>query len=86
MEFGGTLDTIAGTVKRAPKLWCKLQLEWLYRLIMKPNRIKRQKLLPVFAVMVLMSELKIIMGAGSRMRIKVSSNRQIYKIPAPNIL
>ena len=25
MEFGDTLDTTAGTVKRAHKLWCKLK-------------------------------------------------------------
>ena len=64
---GGTLDTIAGTVKRAPKVWCKLQLEWLYRLIKDPKRIKRQKVLPVFAAMVLIAKFKIMMrgqGAG----------------------
>ena len=63
--IGGTLDTIAGNVKRAPKVWCKFQLEWLYRLIMEPKRIKRQKVLPVFAAMVLISKLKIMMrGQG----------------------
>jgi len=64
---GGTLDTIAGTVKRAPEVWCKLQLEWLYRLIKDPKRIKRQKVLPVFAAMVLIAKFKIMMrgqGAG----------------------
>jgi N-acetylglucosaminyldiphosphoundecaprenol N-acetyl-beta-D-mannosaminyltransferase len=55
---GGTLDTIAGTVKRAPEVWCKFQLEWLYRLIMEPKRIKRQKVLPVFAALVLIAKLK----------------------------
>ena len=58
---GGTLDTIAGTVKRAPKIWCKLQLEWLYRLIKEPKRIKRQKVLPIFAGMVFITKLKMIM-------------------------
>ena len=60
--IGGTLDTIAGTVKRAPNAWRKLQLEWLYRLIKEPKRIKRQKILPVFAAMVLIAKLKIMMG------------------------
>ncbi len=46
---GGTLDTIAGTVKRAPRIWCDYNLEWLYRLLKEPKRIQRQKLLPVFA-------------------------------------
>ena len=63
--IGGTLDTIAGTVKRAPKIWCNFQLEWLYRLIMEPKRIKRQKVLPVFAAMILISKLKKMVGTGN---------------------
>ena len=47
--IGGTLDTIAGTVKRAPRLWCRLNLEWLYRLLAEPRRISRQRVLPIFA-------------------------------------
>jgi len=62
---GGTLDTIAGSVKRAPVVWHKFSAEWLYRLIMEPGRIKRQKVLPVFAAMVLMSKLKKMMGTGN---------------------
>jgi N-acetylglucosaminyldiphosphoundecaprenol N-acetyl-beta-D-mannosaminyltransferase len=63
---GGTLDTIAGTVKRAPELWCNWQLEWLYRLIMEPRRIKRQKVLPVFAAMVLIVKIKMMMRSRKR--------------------
>lgn len=59
---GGTLDTIAGTVKRAPDVWCKFQLEWLYRLIMEPKRIRRQKVLPIFAAMVFIAKLKMMIG------------------------
>jgi N-acetylglucosaminyldiphosphoundecaprenol N-acetyl-beta-D-mannosaminyltransferase len=59
---GGTLDTIAGTVKRAPDVWCNLRLEWLYRLIKEPKRIKRQKVLPIFAVMVFIAKVKMMMG------------------------
>lgn len=47
--IGGTLDTITGRVKRAPKLFQKLGLEWLYRLLAQPSRIVRQKALPRFA-------------------------------------
>lgn len=46
---GGSLDVVAGKVKRAPKLWRKLHLEWLYRLIKQPSRWKRQLILPRFA-------------------------------------
>ena len=59
---GGTLDTIAGNVKRASVRWQKFSAEWLYRLIMEPKKIKRQKVLPLFFVMVLISKLKIMMG------------------------
>lgn len=50
---GGTLDTIAGNVKRAPHLWCRYNLEWLYRLLKEPSRIQRQRVLPLFAFSVL---------------------------------
>ena len=57
---GGTLDTIAGTVKRAPEIWCKFSLEWLYRLLTEPKRIKRQKALPIFASKVIIAKFKMI--------------------------
>lgn len=38
---GGTFDMIAGTLPRAPKLMRTLHLEWLWRLILQPSRIKR---------------------------------------------
>ncbi|HJV46668.1 MAG TPA: WecB/TagA/CpsF family glycosyltransferase [Bacillota bacterium] len=47
---GGSLDVIAGKVKRAPELWQKLNLEWLYRLLSQPTRWKRQLVLPKFAI------------------------------------
>lgn len=50
---GGTFDVLAGKVKRAPRIWRRLGLEWLYRLISEPARIKRQLALPRFAWMVL---------------------------------
>lgn len=50
--IGGTLDTIAGTVKRAPKIWQRFSAEWLYRLLSDPRRFKRQKMLFIFAAQV----------------------------------
>jgi N-acetylglucosaminyldiphosphoundecaprenol N-acetyl-beta-D-mannosaminyltransferase len=50
---GGTFDVLAGSVKRAPKLFLYLNLEWLYRLITNPSRLMRQKALPVFSIMVM---------------------------------
>lgn len=42
MGVGGTYDVFTGHVKRAPEIWQTLGLEWLYRLISQPSRIKRQ--------------------------------------------
>lgn len=38
---GGSLDVLSGSKKRAPKLFIKLNLEWFYRIITEPKRIKR---------------------------------------------
>jgi N-acetylglucosaminyldiphosphoundecaprenol N-acetyl-beta-D-mannosaminyltransferase len=56
--IGGTLDTIAGNVKRAPVIWQKHSLEWLYRLITQPGRIRRQVVLPLFVYAVLLAKVK----------------------------
>ena len=38
---GGAFDFISGHVRRAPKIVQKIGLEWLWRLILKPQRINR---------------------------------------------
>ena len=45
---GGSIDVLAGRVKRAPKLFIKLHLEWFYRLLKEPTRFKRMLVLPQF--------------------------------------
>lgn len=47
--LGGSFDVWAGVKKRAPKLWQKLHLEWLYRLYQEPWRWRRMLSLPQFA-------------------------------------
>ena len=44
--LGGAMDVYAGVVERAPRKWRKLGLEWLYRLIKEPRRVKRMIKLP----------------------------------------
>ncbi len=41
MGVGGSFDVLSGSKKRAPKVFIKLHLEWLYRLLCEPKRIKR---------------------------------------------
>ena len=38
---GGSFDVISGHKKRAPKIFIKLNLEWLYRIVKEPKRLKR---------------------------------------------
>lgn len=54
---GGSFDVFSGTVKRAPAIFQKFGLEWLYRLISQPSRIKRQLALPRFLLSVLKDKL-----------------------------
>jgi len=53
MGVGGSLDVLAGTVKRAPALFRKTGTEWLFRLFSDPRRARRQVALPLFALDVL---------------------------------
>jgi N-acetylglucosaminyldiphosphoundecaprenol N-acetyl-beta-D-mannosaminyltransferase len=53
---GGTFDVIAGNVKRAPQFFINLHLEWFYRLMKEPKRIKRQIAIPKFFLKVLMEK------------------------------
>ncbi len=54
------MDGLAGNVKRAPDIFIKLGLEWFYRLVQEPKRIKRQILLPVFMFKVLFGNKDIV--------------------------
>ena len=46
--LGGSLDSFAGTVKRAPKWMIAANLEWLYRLYKEPKRFGRMLRLPKY--------------------------------------
>lgn len=48
MGVGGSYDVFVGKVKRAPKIWQKCGLEWLYRLLQQPTRWQRQRRLVKF--------------------------------------
>ncbi|MDR3208108.1 MAG: WecB/TagA/CpsF family glycosyltransferase [Oscillospiraceae bacterium] len=46
--LGGTFDVWAGRLKRAPQLFIRLNLEWLYRTLRQPKRLFRTLRLPAF--------------------------------------
>jgi N-acetylglucosaminyldiphosphoundecaprenol N-acetyl-beta-D-mannosaminyltransferase len=51
---GGSFDVWSGTVERAPEIYQKIGMEWLYRTIKEPQRFKRIfPTLPLFVLKVL---------------------------------
>ena len=52
---GGTFDYLTGRVPRAPAWMRSSGLEWLYRLVRQPWRIRRMAVLPFYALEVLRS-------------------------------
>ena len=53
---GGTYDYEAGKIKRAPVWVQKIGMEWFWRLVKEPSRIKRQLVLPVYLFKVLFAK------------------------------
>ncbi len=55
MGVGGSFDVFSGKTKRAPVVFRRLRLEWLWRLALNPSKISKVKLLPKFVLLVLRS-------------------------------
>ncbi len=53
MGVGGTFDTLAGIVPRAPRWMQQAGLEWTYRLAREPHRFRRQLAIPSFMWLVI---------------------------------
>mgnify|MGYP001565851680 CR=1 FL=1 len=53
MGVGGAFDYLSGTLPRAPEWMRKLGLEWLFRLVIQPWRIKRQLALLKYLLLLL---------------------------------
>ncbi len=61
MGIGGTLDTITGKVKRAPKFFQRIHLEWFYRLAKQPSRFWRQRRIFLFGFQVWSAKIRNIL-------------------------
>jgi N-acetylglucosaminyldiphosphoundecaprenol N-acetyl-beta-D-mannosaminyltransferase len=60
MGVGGSFDVVAGKLRRAPALFRKMGLEWLFRLILQPSRFRRMLVLPQFALKVMKDGEKVV--------------------------
>jgi N-acetylglucosaminyldiphosphoundecaprenol N-acetyl-beta-D-mannosaminyltransferase len=67
---GGSLDVLAGQVKRAPDGWQRLGLEWLYRVKQEPRRLWRRYLVTnsIFVGLVLAEVARRAVGGFRRSR------------------
>ncbi len=57
MGVGGTYDVYVGTVKRAPEWALRYNIEWLYRLLQSPKRVRRQLVLIPYMFLLLAGRL-----------------------------
>ncbi len=57
MGVGGSFQIFAGTMRRAPLWMRRIGLEWCYRLLVQPWRIRRMGALPRFVFSVFMEKL-----------------------------
>ena len=48
MGVGGSFEIYSGTKNSAPKLFIKLNIEWVYRLLIDWKRIGRMRSIPKF--------------------------------------
>jgi N-acetylglucosaminyldiphosphoundecaprenol N-acetyl-beta-D-mannosaminyltransferase len=55
---GGSFSFISGTTRRAPDWMRRAGLEWLFRLLRQPSRLRRQLALPVFVWIVVRDRLR----------------------------
>lgn len=53
MGVGGSFDVIGEKVKRAPRWMINIGMEWAYRVVKEPRRIKRLGSIPKFLLLVL---------------------------------
>ena len=63
--IGGSFDVVSGRVSRAPHVWRRMGLEWLYRLIREPHRWRRQLALPYFVWLIALDRLGFDVKKGT---------------------
>jgi N-acetylglucosaminyldiphosphoundecaprenol N-acetyl-beta-D-mannosaminyltransferase len=50
---GGSFDVLSGRLPRAPRLWQRIGLEWLWRALREPRRLWRVRVIPLFMLQIL---------------------------------
>jgi N-acetylglucosaminyldiphosphoundecaprenol N-acetyl-beta-D-mannosaminyltransferase len=63
---GGSFDVLAGVVRRAPRSWQRLGLEWLYRAAQEPRRLGRRYLTTNVAFLAIVARERLAMMSTQR--------------------
>jgi N-acetylglucosaminyldiphosphoundecaprenol N-acetyl-beta-D-mannosaminyltransferase len=79
---GGVLDQLAGIASVPPRIVHAAGLEWLWRLLTDPRRWRRQRVLPLFAVLVLIARFNRPPGAQTEAKTR-SSLASLAGAPTP---
>jgi UDP-N-acetyl-D-mannosaminuronic acid transferase (WecB/TagA/CpsF family) len=61
---GGSFDVVAGLVRRAPRLWQRLGLEWFWRVVQEPRRLWKRYLTTNTRFLVMLA--RAWLGRGAR--------------------
>lgn len=61
---GGALDYYAGFARLAPRWVRRVGLEWLFRLVLEPWRLRRQVVLPGFACLAVAEAIRVRLGGS----------------------
>lgn len=63
---GGSFDVLAGVVKRAPRSWQRLGLEWLYRALQEPRRLGKRYLTTNVAFLAIVARERLSLAGPRR--------------------
>lgn len=76
MGIGGSLDVVAGRVRRAPRPMQRLGMEWLFRLVQEPRRLWRRYILSNsnFVWMVAMERLRPRLNGERKTRPEIDTD------------
>ena len=65
MGVGGAIDVLAGVTRRAPRIWQRLGIEWLYRLLQEPRRMFKRYAISNVRFMILVARTKVARARGA---------------------
>ena len=79
MGVGGSFEVLSGAKKRAPKLFQKLNIEWVYRLLIDWKRIGRMMSIPKFMIKVSKQKKTKLINKIKREMVQEATSRFLFE-------